>query len=213
MTRKILPFALGLVLLLASGCRRRSAPAPPAAPAMQNIVILLPNDNTSSAGSLVISNAAGVQQLTNAYSAVTVERADSPPSAPVQMDPSQVQRLFGETLAVMPAPEARFNLYFETGGTTLTAESAGELLAIMQAYRERGSTDLTIIGHTDTVGDRRANYQLSFERAEYISQKIQALGVSPPHIFIESHGENDLLVPTPDNVEEARNRRVEVIVR
>jgi len=33
------------------------------------------------------------------------------------------------------------------------------------------------------------------------------------HITIESHGEKNPLVPTPDDTEEPRNRRVEVTVR
>jgi outer membrane protein OmpA-like peptidoglycan-associated protein len=30
---------------------------------------------------------------------------------------------------------------------------------------------------------------------------------------VESHGKRNLLVPTPDNTEEVRNRRVEVTIR
>jgi outer membrane protein OmpA-like peptidoglycan-associated protein len=202
--------ALLLLLMLAVGCRHRPAPTPPVA---QSVIILLPNDQGRPTGSLVVSNAAGSQQLADPYSAVKVGRAGSAPSAPVPVDAAEVQRLFGDTLAFMPAPEARFNLYFQTGGTVLTAESAAELPQIMQAYSERRSTDVTIIGHTDTVGDSRTNYQLALQRAEHIRHSIQALGVSDSATFIESHGENDLLVPTPDEVAEPRNRRVEVIVR
>ena len=42
---------------------------------------------------------------------------------------------------------------------------------------------------------------------------IAALGVNGSHIFTESHGANDLLVPTQNDVSEPKNRRVEVIVR
>jgi outer membrane protein OmpA-like peptidoglycan-associated protein len=210
MTRNTLSIALVLVILLASGCRHRPTPAPPPP---SSTIILLPNDDGSSSGSLTVSNAGGTQQLTDAYSSVKVSRANTAPSAPVRVDPSEVQRLFGETLALMPAAEARFNLYFESGGTVLTAESAAELPRIIEAYRARRSTDVTIIGHTDTVGESQTNYQLGLQRAGQISQDLQAQGVKGSDIFIESHGESDLLVPTPDKVEEPRNRRVEVIVR
>lgn len=209
MTRFVLPIVLVLVLQLSGGCRHRIPPPP----APQNIIILLPDDDGTSSGSLVVSNTAGSQQLTEAYSAVKVSRPDSPPSAPVRVDPSEVQRLFGDTLSLIPAPEIRFNLYFESGGTLLTKESAAELPKIIEAYHLRKSIDVTIIGHTDTVGDSQRNYQLGLQRAEQISQDLQARGVSAAHIFTESHGESDLLVPTSDNVEELRNRRVEVIVR
>ena len=210
MTRNLLPIALLVPVLLAGGCRHRPIAAPPPP---SSVIILLPNDDGSSSGSLIVSNTSGSQQLTQAYSAVKVNRTDTPPSTPAPVDPSEVQRLFGETLALMPAPEAQFNLYFETGGTALTAESAAELPKIIEAYHQRRSTDVTIIGHTDTVGDSQTNYQLGLQRAQQIKQAIQAQGANGSHIFIESHGENDLLVPTPDNVAEPRNRRVEVIVR
>jgi outer membrane protein OmpA-like peptidoglycan-associated protein len=211
MTRNVLPTTLVLALLLGGGCRHR--PAPPAPPSVTNIVILLPNEDGNSSGSVVVSNPAGRQQLVDAYSGVTVRAADAPPTAPAHVDPAEVQRLFGAILTTLPAPEARFNLYFETGGTTLTKESIAELPKIIEAYRLRRSTDVTIIGHTDTTGDRQSNYQLGLQRAEQISHDIQASGVNGSHIFIESHGQNDLLVPTGDNMAEPRNRRVEVIVR
>ncbi len=206
--KNIVLVALAMVVLLAGGCTRRVV-AP--LPAMAR-VILLPNDDGSSSGSLVVTNAAGSQQLSEPYSQVEV-KAGSAPGTPAKIDAGEVQRLFGDTIALIPPGEARFNLYFETGGTQLTAESAAELPKIIEAYRLRRSTDVTIIGHTDTVGDTQSNYQLGLDRAQQISRAIQAAGVSPAHVFIESHGENDLLVPTPDNTEEPRNRRVEVIVR
>jgi len=208
MIRSFLPFAIVLLLMVAGGCRHRPAPAPP-----QNVIILLPNEDGSSSGSLVVFNHAGSQQLTNAYSKVKVTHADTPPSTPVQVDPAEIQRLFGETLALLPQAEVRFNLYFEFGGTVLTRDSQAELPRILEAYRRRKSTDVTIIGHTDTVGDSQTNYQLGLQRAEQISHEMLAQGVRAADVFIESHGKNDLLVPTLDNVEEPRNRRVEVIVR
>ncbi len=208
MSRHILAVALASLVVL-SACHHRTAPAP----TPQNVIILLPTAGGGSSGSLVVTNAAGSQKLEAPYSAVKVVRGDTPPSAPVTLDPAEVQHLFGEILAAMPAPEARFNLYFETGGVVLTSQSAAELPKIFEAYRTQHSSDVTIIGHTDTVGDRASNYQLGLERAAAISKSIQALGVNPAYIFIESHGENDPLVPTADNVDEPRNRRVEVIVR
>lgn len=213
MTKNVLPTTLVLAVLLGGGCRHRLSPAPPAPPSETNIVILLPNEVGGSSGSVVVSNSAGRQQLVDAYSGVAVRAADAPPTAPAHVDPAEVQRLFGAILTALPAPEARFNLYFATGGTTLTKESIAELPKIIEAYRLRRSTDVTIIGHTDTTGDRQSNYQLGLQRAEQISHDIQASGVNASHIFIESHGQNDLLVPTGDSVAEPRNRRVEVIVR
>ncbi len=176
------------------------------------LIVLLPNEDETS-GSIVVTNAGGSQQLTEANTALKVERADAAPSKPFPMDPAEVQRLFQSTLSISPTPGVRFNLYFPTGGTDLTAESGAILPRIFQAYKQRRSTDVAVIGHTDTTGDNESNFRLGLARAAQIRKMLEALGVNGSHIFTESHGERDLLVPTKDNVSERRNRCVEVIVR
>jgi outer membrane protein OmpA-like peptidoglycan-associated protein len=198
--------------LLAVGCRA-PAPAPPPPPALQNLIVLLPNEDGNANSSIVVTNAGGSQQLTEANTALKVERADTAPSKPFKMDPSEIQSLFQSTLSFIPTAEARFNLYFLLGGTELTPESAAVLPRIVEACKDRHSTDVAIIGHTDTTGDSKANLRLGQARAEQVAKMIQALGVDGASIFAESHGANDLLVPTKENVAEPRNRRVEVIVR
>lgn len=213
MSWKTIRFTMLMGVLFAAGCRTpEPPPPPPPPPARQNLIVLLPNEDGTS-GSIVVTNAAGSQPLTEANTGVKVARADAAPSKPFPMDPSAIQRLFQSTLSFIPTPEARFNLYFLTGGTDLTAESVSILPRIFQAYKERRSTDVSIIGHTDTTGDNASNYQLGLARAEQIRKMIVALGVDGSHVFIASHGENDLLVPTGANISEPRNRRVEVIVR
>ena len=209
---KTMRFTMLMGVLLAMGCRTPPPPSPPPPPARQNLIVLLPNEDGTT-GSIVVTNAGGSQQLTEANTALKVERADTAPSKPFPIDPHEVQRLFQSTLSFIPTPEVRFNLYFHTGGTDLTAESEAILPRIFQAYKERRSTDVAIIGHTDTTGGSESNLQLGLARAEHIRKMIEALGVDGSLIFTESHGANDLLVPTPPNVSEPRNRRVEVIVR
>jgi outer membrane protein OmpA-like peptidoglycan-associated protein len=199
-------------VLLAAGCRA-PAPQPPPPPALQNLIVLLPNEDGVTKSSIVVTNAGGSQALTEANTAVKVERADTAPGQPFKMDQSEIESLFQSTLSFIPTQEARFNLYFLLGGTELTPESVAVLPRIFEAYKERHSTDVSIIGHTDTTGDSAANVRLGQARAEQIGKMIQALGVDKSSIFTESHGATDLLVPTKENVAEPRNRRVEVIVR
>jgi outer membrane protein OmpA-like peptidoglycan-associated protein len=70
-----------------------------------------------------------------------------------------------------------------------------------------------VIGHTDTVGDSRDNEQLSLARAKSIASLLKEAKLDADKIVVESHGEKNLLVPTPDNTDEPRNRRVEITVR
>ena len=86
--------------------------------------------------------------------------------------------------------------------------------AILDAIRERHSTAITVTGHTDTSTDPQFNYQLGLEAsANGVADILQSQGVNAADLFISSHGDADLLVKTARGVAEARNRRVEVIVR
>jgi outer membrane protein OmpA-like peptidoglycan-associated protein len=66
--------------------------------------------------------------------------------------------------------------------------------------------------HTDTTGDRGYNYQLSLVRARKVAGLLASQGIDPNILEIESHGEDNLLVKTGDEVGEPRNRRVEITV-
>jgi outer membrane protein OmpA-like peptidoglycan-associated protein len=51
------------------------------------------------------------------------------------------------------------------------------------------------------------------KRARAVASILLGEGVDPSVLDITSHGENNPLVPTGDQVPEPRNRRVEITVR
>jgi len=70
-----------------------------------------------------------------------------------------------------------------------------------------------VIGHTDRVGMPQSNDELSRRRAEGIRQLLIESGVPPEKLEVVARGERDPLVPTEDEVDEPRNRRVEINLR
>jgi outer membrane protein OmpA-like peptidoglycan-associated protein len=70
-----------------------------------------------------------------------------------------------------------------------------------------------ITGHTDTVGSTADNDVLSLKRAGEIREALAVQGLNLTITRAVGRGERELLVPTPDNTAEPRNRRVEIIVR
>jgi outer membrane protein OmpA-like peptidoglycan-associated protein len=70
---------------------------------------------------------------------------------------------------------------------------------------------LFIAGHTDTVGSNVDNRKLSLERARAIARWFHDRGLPLP-IAYAGFGEDALKVKTPDNTDEARNRRADYIV-
>jgi outer membrane protein OmpA-like peptidoglycan-associated protein len=208
--------AVALILPIGACVRKQvqAPPAPPPAPppAKQNVFVLLP-DPEGKPSSIEVKNSAGVQELSQSYQAVRVERSDVPPSPPFPLDQADVRRLFGAALDVLPVPEVQFTLYFDEGRDVLTPESAAQLPVILNTIRQRRSTAITVTGHTDTVADPQFNYQLGMRRAQRVVGILVGQGVNATDLFAASHGDADLIVKTPRGVAESRNRRVEVIVR
>jgi outer membrane protein OmpA-like peptidoglycan-associated protein len=180
------------------------------------VFVLLPDPEGQPAG-IAVSNQAGAQDLNQPYQAVRVERFDVAPGPPFTLDQGEVKRLFGAALDVLPAPEVLFTLHFDPGMDVLNAESDAQLPtvlnAVLNAIRERRSTAITVTGHTDTTAGAQLNYQLGLRRAQRVAGILVARGVDASNLFASSHGCADLLVKTPLDVAEARNRRVEIIVR
>jgi len=199
------------VLISACAPKRAAAPPPPPAP-RQNIFALLPEPEGTTTG-IVVRNQAGSQELSQPYQAVRVERADVAPGAPFAIDQTEVRRLFGAALDVLPAPEIQFVLHFDEFSVVLTAESQAQMPLILAAIRERHSTAITVTGHTDTVDTPQVNYRVGLQRAQNVAAILRGQGVNPDDLFISSHGDADLLVPTRREEPNAQNRRVEVIVR
>jgi outer membrane protein OmpA-like peptidoglycan-associated protein len=121
--------------------------------------------------------------------------------------------MFGSALDVLPGPELAFTLHFDLGSDDLTAESRAQVPAILNAIRERHSTAITVTGHADTVDAPDVNYRVGLRRAQGVAGILVAAGVNDADLAVSSHGDADLLVKTERGVPEARNRRVEVIVR
>jgi outer membrane protein OmpA-like peptidoglycan-associated protein len=201
------------LLLGAAACAPKRVATPPAAPLVkQNVFALLPEPAGTSSG-IVVRNQAGAQDLSQPYQAVRVPRPDVAPSAPFMLDQAEVRRLFGAAIDALPAPEVVFLLHFDEGRDVLNAESEAQMPAILAAILEHHSTAISVTGNTDTTADPQFNYQLGLRRAQRVAGILESQGVHASDVFVSSHGDADLLVPTPRGVAEARNRRVEVIVR
>ena len=118
---------------------------------------------------------------------------------------------YASLTAGLPPPPRTYTLYFEEGTTNLTAAS----VPVLQQLRGlvTSAADVQITGHTDRMGATERNDQLSRERAVEIRAELVKQGLPVANARVTGRGEREPVVPTADNVEEARNRRVEVILR
>ena len=192
---------IGLSLMIAvSGCAGKD-----------NLIVLTPDDS-GRVGALKVSNDGGEAVLDREGQALHLGDRRTSPGAPAPVS-AEERALFAAALAAQPLAPVSYLLYFEFDSNNLTAESRQKLDDILRAAQERDSQDLLVIGHTDRAGDADYNAALSLQRAEVVSELLASKGIGAEFIQISSHGEGNPLIPTADEVAEARNRRVEVVVR
>ena len=179
--------------------------------AMPDRIVLLPGPD-GKLGAVLVRSAAGEVRLDTAYAAAEVTQAGA--IAKGQEDAASVGKRFGAVLAAQPARPVSFTVYFVTGSAT---ELAPESRAVMDALKaelvRRPAPEITVIGHTDRVGNEDANDALSASRAQTVSDMLVASGTKTFSLDVTGRGEREPLVATADGVAEPRNRRVEISVR
>jgi outer membrane protein OmpA-like peptidoglycan-associated protein len=191
--------SLGLVLFLAGCCAK-------------SMVVLVP-DPDGNVGQLVVANEGGQQVLNKTNQSVKVTDQKTAPGKITTLSAKEIRSTFFDVLVAQPLSPAKFILYFLPDSNELTDESKAVLPQIFQTIQKRGSTDIVISGHTDTVGEKEYNYKLALERAKATSEILVANGAVPADITVTSHGEGNPLIKTADEVAEPRNRRVEVVIK
>lgn len=210
----VAPFMHGALMCAAllpsltlSGC----ASAPPTPPPKQASYVVLLDDVDGTTGKVTLTTSAGTTVLEKSRQAA---RFTGPVGEIFEASKDRINQDFGAALAAMPTRPVSFLLYFAPGGTKLNPESEGEMTRILAEIAARASPDISVIGHTDTTGSNEDNERLSLDRARMVAESIgRSTRLDAAKVTVESHGKKNLLVATPNNTPEARNRRVEVTVR
>lgn len=173
-------------------------------------VILLPAAD-GQVGQLVVRSATSQQVLDKAYATSEIDAGGN--IAARSEDAASVQARYGTLLDAWPARPLSFTLYFLSGSAQeLTPESIVVLEQLKAAIASRSAPEITVIGHTDRVGNLETNDTLSLKRAQAVSELLQASGIEAA-MEVAGRGEREPLVPTADEIPEAANRRVEINLR
>ena len=104
-----------------------------------------------------------------------------------------------------------FVVYFNTGQSDLLPDAQATITQAAATFRQ-GGTAVAVKGHADRVGDQGANLRLSLQRSAAVKAALQANGVPVSAIRSGGLGEEDLPVPTADNVPDRINRSVHITV-
>ena len=166
--------------------------------------LVLLEDHDGSTGKVIFNDASSETVIEQAGYATALDNSKTV----FKVELEKINKDFGRALASEPVLPEIFLLYFETGGTTLTADSAALIPKIMESTSKHPAADISVIGHTDTVGDASKNEKLANERAIQVSKLFDASKMDVKEVAVTSHGEKNLLIKTGDEISEPRNRRV-----
>lgn len=178
-------------------------------------VTLLPNEDGKTSGRVAVLDPK-TEAERGELSQADFEASTGPFSKAVKPKASKRGGFFASLFGQAPKPPSVTQLTFETGTAIVTEDSRPALAALLALWqREKAVSDIQIIGYTDTIGSAEDNDKLSLMRAQAVRDMLANEGFrfTDENSSVVGRGERDLLVPTDDEVDEPRNRRVVVVIR
>jgi len=180
-------------------------------PKQQSTVLLVNNDRKEN--SILVQNQK--ESLTLNKPLATVEMT-SPEKLPTQvriMSQTEFDLRFGTLNNMLPNAPKKFRLFFQAQNASLTDESTAQIPIIISEIYQNIPCVVDVIGHTDTIGSKRYNFKVGLKRAKMVAKLLEAQGIDRKNLNLKSYGEENLLIQTPDNVPEAQNRHVEILIK
>jgi OOP family OmpA-OmpF porin len=110
----------------------------------------------------------------------------------------------------MKVEDAMYLVFFDFDKSTIGTGGQSVLDAVAAEIKNRNLTAVKVVGNTDTSGSNKYNDKLGMRRANAVRDALVKRGVDASLIRTESHGEDTLMVKTPDGVREPANRRAEI---
>ncbi|HTH56809.1 MAG TPA: OmpA family protein [Cyclobacteriaceae bacterium] len=105
------------------------------------------------------------------------------------------------------------DVLFETNSYKLKSEHFTQLDELSKFLLSHPTIELSVLGHTDNVGDEKHNVALSAKRAESVAQYMINKGIDDERIFFEGFGSSRPITGNDTPQGRSKNRRVEILLR
>jgi outer membrane protein OmpA-like peptidoglycan-associated protein len=104
------------------------------------------------------------------------------------------------------------NLFFEVSKFELLPASYAELDRLVGWMKDYPTMEIGLEGHTDVVGDKAANLQLSKDRVNEVKKYLVGKGIKAERITATGFGDTKPIVAKGTDEERKVNRRVEFVI-
>ncbi|TAG10418.1 MAG: OmpA family protein [Sphingobacteriia bacterium] len=104
------------------------------------------------------------------------------------------------------------NIFFDFGKASLRPESAGEIERLADLLIRNPSIEIALSGHTDNIGNEKANLSLSTERVNAVKKALVDKGLNESRINAQGFGSTKPVATNTTDDGRQRNRRVEFTV-
>jgi outer membrane protein OmpA-like peptidoglycan-associated protein len=101
------------------------------------------------------------------------------------------------------------NVFFETGSAALLSTSEPELNKLLWTLRKNTAMKMEVRGHTDNVGDEKANQKLSEGRAKTVYDYLTGRGIETTRLSYTGFGETQPIADNANAEGRILNRRTE----
>lgn len=133
---------------------------------------------------------------------------------------ARLYRMLNDAAFVVDTADKKANwvvldrVYFETGKSVLTAESAAQILNIGSILKNFPKAAIKLGGYTDNTGDAAINKKVSAERAKIVAGEMVKAGAGAGQVIeAEGYGSGFPVCEANDTPEcKAQNRRVDLKV-
>ena len=104
------------------------------------------------------------------------------------------------------------NILFDFDSYSLKDEAKQTLDAIYEILKEHPDREIQISGHTDNIGKEDYNLELSEKRAKVVAEYLLQKGLKEDQISYKGYGSSKPIVPNDSVENQAKNRRVEILI-
>ena len=101
-------------------------------------------------------------------------------------------------------------ILFDTGKSSIKAQSAAVLGDIINILKEYPTAKFTVEGHTDSIGSEKLNQRLSDSRANSVKEYLVENGIDAFRLSALGYGESKPIDSNKTRTGRANNRRVEI---